>query len=81
MFLKAGDVLISDPRTLHRGTPNLTDTPRPFIVISHNRSWYDLALHDRKLEANEDTSFLMESFYRTLSPLERQLLRRVPRTD
>lgn len=80
VFLKAGDVLITDPRTLHRGTPNHTDAPRPFLVIVYNRSWYDTERRDGKLEANEDTPLLMESFYRTLSPLEQQLLRRVPRT-
>ncbi|MCZ6680615.1 MAG: phytanoyl-CoA dioxygenase family protein [Candidatus Poribacteria bacterium] len=79
LMLKAGDVLITDPRTLHRGTPNRTDTPRPFAVIVHNRHWYYLEHHGR-LEANENTPILTESFYQTLSPRERSLLRRVPRT-
>ena len=29
LLLRAGDVLISDARTLHRGTANRTDAPRP----------------------------------------------------
>ena len=51
-MLKAGDVLITDPRTLHRGTPNGTDTPRPFAVIVYNRYWYWSKIIER-LEANE----------------------------
>ena len=80
LMLEAGDVLITDPRTLHRGTPNRTDMPRPFAVIVHNRHWYH---NDRRkgLEANEKTPMLLESFYQTLSPQEQQLLRKVPRTQ
>ena len=79
-MLKAGDVMITDPRTLHRGSPNCTDTPRPFVVIVHNRHWYYTESHGR-LEANENTPMLTESFYQTLSPREKDLLRRVRRTD
>ncbi len=78
--LAAGDVLISDPRTVHRGTPNPTDEPRPFAVIVHNRPWHSHEGHQR-LEANEETPFLKESFYQTLSPREQKLLRRIRRTE
>ena len=78
VMLKAGDVLITDPRTLHRGTPNRTNTPRPFAGIVYDRHWF-LSGHE-SLEANEKTPMLMESFYETLSPREQHLLRRVPRT-
>jgi hypothetical protein len=37
--MKLGDVMIRDVRTLHRGTPNKTDTPRPMVVIGYSRSW------------------------------------------
>lgn len=37
--MKMGDVLIRDVRTLHRGTPNHTKTPRPMVVIGYSRSW------------------------------------------
>ena len=80
LLLRAGDVLISDARTLHRGTANHTDAPRPFAVIVYNRDWYHLD-SEMRLEANEETPMLLESFYRTLSPAEQNLLRRVPRTD
>ena len=78
--LAAGDVIISDPRTVHRGTPNYTDEPRPFAVIVHNRGYYYQEGHNNKLEANEDTPFLRESFYQNLSEQEQKLLRRIERT-
>lgn len=39
LLTNAGDVLIRDPRCLHRGTPNVTDTPRPVAVLGAQRSW------------------------------------------
>ena len=38
--LEIGDVLIRNPWTLHRGTPNLTDTPRALATIRYVRRWY-----------------------------------------
>jgi hypothetical protein len=38
--LEAGDVLIRHPWALHRGTPNLTETPRALISIRYVRHWY-----------------------------------------
>jgi ectoine hydroxylase-related dioxygenase (phytanoyl-CoA dioxygenase family) len=38
--LELGDVLIRHPWTLHRGTPTLTDTPRPLVSIRYVRDWY-----------------------------------------
>ena len=49
-------------------------------MIVYNRDWYHLD-GELRLEANEETPMLLESFYRTLPPPERKLLRRVPRTD
>lgn len=37
--MKIGDVLIRDVRTLHRGSPNRTNAPRPMVVIGYSRSW------------------------------------------
>lgn len=79
LLLQAGDVLISDPRTRHRGTANCSNDVRPFAVVVYNRSWFQLDSEFR-LEANEETPMLTESFYRRLSPAEQKLLRRVPRT-
>jgi ectoine hydroxylase-related dioxygenase (phytanoyl-CoA dioxygenase family) len=39
VLLAAGDVMIRDVRGLHRGTPNLTDVPRPMVVIGYSRKW------------------------------------------
>jgi hypothetical protein len=38
--LDSGDVLIRHPWALHRGTPNMTDTPRPLVTIRYVRRWY-----------------------------------------
>jgi ectoine hydroxylase-related dioxygenase (phytanoyl-CoA dioxygenase family) len=38
--MQLGDVMIRDVRSLHRGTPNLTDVPRPMVVIGYSRAWY-----------------------------------------
>lgn len=38
--LESGDVLIRHPWALHRGTPNVTDTPRPLVTIRYVRRWY-----------------------------------------
>ena len=38
--LEVGDVLIRHPWALHRGTPNMTDTPRPLASIRYVRRWY-----------------------------------------
>jgi hypothetical protein len=37
--MKLGDVMIRDVRSLHRGTPNRTDVPRPMVVIGYSRRW------------------------------------------
>jgi Phytanoyl-CoA dioxygenase (PhyH) len=38
--LEIGDVLIRHPWVLHRGTPNITDTPRALATIRYVRRWY-----------------------------------------
>jgi len=80
LLLDAGDVIISDARTPHRGTPNRSDEPRPFAVICYNRSYYFAEHLERPLEANESTPRLLETFYQSLSEEEQRLLRRVRRT-
>ncbi len=44
--LELGDVLIRNPWTLHRGTPNMTDTPRALVTIRYVRRWYADASRD-----------------------------------
>jgi ectoine hydroxylase-related dioxygenase (phytanoyl-CoA dioxygenase family) len=38
--LEIGDVLIRHPWALHRGSPNVTDTPRALVSIRYVRRWY-----------------------------------------
>ena len=38
--LKKGDLWIQDPRTLHRGTPNQADEPRPELVLCYALPWF-----------------------------------------
>lgn len=38
--LELGDVLIRHPWALHRGTPNVTDTPRALVTVRYVRRWY-----------------------------------------
>jgi ectoine hydroxylase-related dioxygenase (phytanoyl-CoA dioxygenase family) len=37
--MRRGDVMIRDVRHIHRGTPNLSATPRPMVVIGYSRRW------------------------------------------
>jgi ectoine hydroxylase-related dioxygenase (phytanoyl-CoA dioxygenase family) len=38
--MEIGDVLIRHPWALHRGSPNVTDTPRALLTIRYVRRWY-----------------------------------------
>jgi ectoine hydroxylase-related dioxygenase (phytanoyl-CoA dioxygenase family) len=38
-YMRRGDVMIRDVRHIHRGTPNLSSTPRPMIVVGYSRRW------------------------------------------
>jgi hypothetical protein len=37
--MKPGDLMIRTPLALHRGTPNLTDEPRPMVVMGYVMHW------------------------------------------
>src|SRR5579875_1407591 len=37
--LEIGDVLIRHPWALHRGTPNMTEIPRPLMTVRYVRRW------------------------------------------
>lgn len=39
VMMRRGDVMIRDVRHIHRGTPNVTRTPRPMVVIGYSRRW------------------------------------------
>jgi len=70
LLLKVGDVLVRDPRCVHRGTPNTTDMPRPVAVFSFERAWYRLISLNHYNPVRRD-------FYKTLSELEQQVLKRI----
>ena len=40
VFLNRGDAILRDPRHIHRGTPNRTQSPRPMAVITYVRKWF-----------------------------------------
>ena len=69
LLMEVGDVMIRDPRCLHRGSPNLTSTPRVLAGFGLVRSWFYRHLTDRHPIAR--------SFWETLSEREQQLLQRL----
>jgi hypothetical protein len=70
--MKMGDVMIRDVRTLHRGTPNKTDIPRPMVVIGYSRSW----LHRPEVSIN-----IPRAEYEKLSENAKSMLRFNPVVD
>lgn len=70
LLMEVGDMMIRDPRCLHRGSPNLTDTPRVQAGYTLLRPWYLRHRLDRKVIAR--------SFWETLSAREQNLLQRFP---
>lgn len=45
-FLAPGDVVIRSPLALHRGTPNISQQPRPMVVMGYVMHW----LHTPKVD-------------------------------
>jgi ectoine hydroxylase-related dioxygenase (phytanoyl-CoA dioxygenase family) len=67
--LNIGDVLIRHPWALHRGTPNLTQTPRPLLIIRYVRRWY--------ADSSRDVSSIPLSLWHSFTP-EQQAIMRFP---
>jgi hypothetical protein len=61
-----GDVMIRDVRAVHRGTPNITDEPRPMVVLGYSRRW----LHRPEVNIR-----IPQSSWDQLSPTGKKLLR------
>ena len=61
-----GDVTIRTPLALHLGTPNVTDAPRPMVVMGYVMHW----LHTANVELN-----VPRAFYETLPQEQQELLR------
>ena len=71
LLMNAGDVLIRDPRCLHRGTPNRTDTPRVQAVIGFVQSSFD---------RNKEHNPVPQSIWDSLSEREKRLMQKLPRS-
>lgn len=71
--LNVGDVLIRDPRCIHRGTPNTTDIPRPVAVFSFERFWSHAHIGHAPPLSRE--------FYDTLSDVEQKMMQRIVKLD
>lgn len=65
-YMKPGDVMIRTPLALHRGTPNLTDTPRPMVVMGYVMHWL--------YTPNVDLTF-QRDYYESLPEQVRKMLR------
>jgi len=67
--LDLGDVLVRHPWALHRGTPNLTDTPRALLTIRYVRRWY--------ADDSRDVNAIPAAVWQSLT-LEQQSIMRFP---
>jgi ectoine hydroxylase-related dioxygenase (phytanoyl-CoA dioxygenase family) len=70
--LEIGDVLIRHPWTLHRGSPNKTDTPRALVTLRYVRRWY--------VDNSRDVNSLPRAVWESLTP-EQQSVMRFPLGD
>jgi ectoine hydroxylase-related dioxygenase (phytanoyl-CoA dioxygenase family) len=65
--MDVGDVLIRHPWALHRGSPNLTETPRPLATIRYVRRWY--------ADDSRDVSSMPMSLWQSFTPEQRAIMR------
>jgi ectoine hydroxylase-related dioxygenase (phytanoyl-CoA dioxygenase family) len=65
--LEIGDVLIRHPWALHRGTPNVTDTPRALVNVRYVRRWY--ADNSREVDS------MPRAVWESLTPEQRDMMR------
>lgn len=73
LCLKVGDVLIRDPRCVHRGTPNKTDVPRAVAVLGFDRA-------GQKGRGHQEENSISQKFYNSLSQDEQHMYLKVPRS-
>jgi hypothetical protein len=67
VLLGIGDVLIRHPWALHRGTPNLTKTPRTLLTIRYVRPWYN--------DDSREVCPIPRSIWQSLGTDQRRILR------
>jgi Phytanoyl-CoA dioxygenase (PhyH) len=65
--LDVGDVLIRHPWALHRGTRNLTDTPRALLTIRYVRRWY--------VDDSRDMNTIPFAVWQSLTPEQKSMMR------
>jgi hypothetical protein len=65
--LEIGDVLIRHPWALHRGSPNITDTPRALATIRYVRRWY--------VDGSRDVNMLPRALWASLTPEQQSVMR------
>jgi len=65
--LETGDVLIRHPWALHRGSPNLTDIPRPLLSIRYVRRWY--------ADDSREVNLIPQSVWASLTHDQQELMR------
>ncbi len=69
VLMNLGDVLIRHPWALHRGSPNLTETPRALVSIRYVRRWY--------ADASREVNGIPHAVWASLTA-EQQLAMRFP---
>jgi ectoine hydroxylase-related dioxygenase (phytanoyl-CoA dioxygenase family) len=67
VLLDVGDVLVRHPWALHRGTPNITDTPRPLVTVRYVRRWY--------ADDSRETRAIPDAIWQSLSQEQRAVMR------
>ena len=65
--MEIGDILIRHPWALHRGTPNITDTPRALVSIRYVRRWY--------ADSSREVKLLPRAVWESLTPDQRSMMR------
>jgi ectoine hydroxylase-related dioxygenase (phytanoyl-CoA dioxygenase family) len=65
--LEIGDVLIRHPWALHRGYPNMTDTPRALASIRYVRRWY--------ADDSREVNSLPRAIWESLTPEQQGMMR------
>lgn len=65
--LEIGDVLIRHPWALHRGTPNIADTPRALVSIRYARHWY--------ADYSREVNTVPRPVWQSLTPAQRSIMR------
>ncbi|HLJ90789.1 MAG TPA: phytanoyl-CoA dioxygenase family protein [Candidatus Angelobacter sp.] len=65
--LEIGDVLIRHPWALHRGTPNVTDTPRALVTVRYVRRWY--------ADTSREVNAIPKALWQSLTAEQREIMR------